>query len=151
MAVPQEMQGTKPSSVTRLPSPKAGRLLRPARRRCRGEAFERSPKAGRLLTGALRCITAIGCTWPISISRPTTEYAPRRYKLIYYYGEALGSAGAIDEPTTPEWELFDLENDPQEMKNIYHDPANAELIDELKSELERLQKELGDKPHEVKS
>ena len=74
-----------------------------------------------------------------------------RHKLIYYYGEALGSAGAIDKSTTPVWELFDLEKDPQEMKNIYHDPANAELIGGLKSELERLQKELGDKPHEVKS
>ena len=74
-----------------------------------------------------------------------------RYKLIYYYGEALGSGGAINEPTAPEWELFDLENDPQEMVNVYHDPANAELIGGLKSELERLQKELGDKPHEVKS
>ncbi len=74
-----------------------------------------------------------------------------RHKLIYYYGEALGSAGAIDKSTAPEWELFDLENDPQEMFNVYHDPANAELIGELKSELERLQKELGDKPHEVKS
>ena len=50
-----------------------------------------------------------------------------RHKLIHYYGEALGSAGAIDESTPPEWELFDLENDPQELVNIYHDPANAEL------------------------
>ena len=74
-----------------------------------------------------------------------------RYKLIYYYGEALGGAGAIDEPTAPEWELFDLEKDPQEMKNIYHDPANAELIGGLKSELERLQKELSDTPHEPES
>ena len=74
-----------------------------------------------------------------------------RYKLIYYYGEALGSVGAINEPTAPEWELFDLERDPKEMVNVYHDPANAELIGGLKSELERLQKELGDKPHEVKS
>ena len=71
-----------------------------------------------------------------------------RYKLIYYYGEALGSAGAIDESTPPEWELFDLENDPREMVNIYDDPANAELIGILKSELERLQNELGDEPHE---
>ena len=39
-----------------------------------------------------------------------------RYKLIYYYGQALGSAGAIDEPRASEWELFDLEQDPQEMK-----------------------------------
>ena len=74
-----------------------------------------------------------------------------RHKLIHYYGEALGSAGAIDESTPPEWELFDLENDPQELVNIYHDPANAELIDELKSELERLQRELGDSPHEKES
>ena len=71
-----------------------------------------------------------------------------RYKLIHYYGEALGSAGAIDESTTPEWELFDLENDPRELVNIYDDPANAELIGILKSELERLQNELGDEPHE---
>ena len=35
-----------------------------------------------------------------------------RYKLIYYYGEALGAGGAIDRSTPPEWELFDLEKDP---------------------------------------
>ncbi|MCG9133222.1 hypothetical protein J5I95_16225 [Candidatus Poribacteria bacterium] len=29
-----------------------------------------------------------------------------RYKLIYYYGEALGAGGAIDRATPPEWELF---------------------------------------------
>ena len=46
-----------------------------------------------------------------------------RHKLIYYYGEALGSAGAIDESTAPEWELFDLENDPKEMQNVYHEPG----------------------------
>ena len=71
-----------------------------------------------------------------------------RYKLIYYYGEALGSAGAIDELTAPEWELFDLEKDPQEMKNIYPDPANADLVAKLKSELRRLQSSLGDSPNE---
>ena len=35
-----------------------------------------------------------------------------RYKLIYYYADALGQPGAIDEPKEPEWELFDLEKDP---------------------------------------
>ena len=69
-----------------------------------------------------------------------------RYKLIYYYGEALGSAGAIDEPTEPEWELFDLEVDPKEMRNIYHEPENAGLVSALKVELEQLQRELGDRP-----
>lgn len=67
-----------------------------------------------------------------------------RYKLIYYYGEALGSRGAIDHSTPPEWELFDLEKDPHEMRNIYADPAYAEVVVELKAELERLWDALGD-------
>jgi arylsulfatase A-like enzyme len=41
-----------------------------------------------------------------------------RYKLIYYY--------EIDE-----WELFDLVSDPNELRNVYDDPANAERIEEL--------------------
>ena len=48
-----------------------------------------------------------------------------RYKLIYYYGEALGTTGSIDEPKEPEWELFDLEKDPNEMCSVYDDPAYA--------------------------
>ena len=67
-----------------------------------------------------------------------------RYKLIYYYGEALGSGGAIDRSTPPEWELFDLEKDPHEMCNVYGDSAYAEIVAELKTELERLRDALGD-------
>jgi arylsulfatase A-like enzyme len=70
----------------------------------------------------------------------------KRYKLVYYYGQALGSAGAIDKPTAPEWELFDLEKDPHEMNNIYDDPAYAGQIKALKIELDRLQKQVGDTP-----
>ena len=36
------------------------------------------------------------------------------HKLIYYYGEPLDAAGAVGDPTPPEWELFDLVRDPQE-------------------------------------
>lgn len=67
-----------------------------------------------------------------------------RYKLIYYYGEALGSGGAIDRSTPPEWELFDLEKDPHEMQNVYADPSYADVVVELKAELERLRNELED-------
>ena len=67
-----------------------------------------------------------------------------RYKLIYYYGEALGSGGAIDRATPPEWELFDLEKDPHEINNVYADPAYVEIVVELKQELQRLRDELGD-------
>ena len=62
----------------------------------------------------------------------------KRYKLIYYYGQALAQAGAIDEPTEPEWELFDLARDPCELNSVYHDPAYAETVKELEAELYRL-------------
>lgn len=67
-----------------------------------------------------------------------------RYKLIYYYGLPLGAAGALDEPTPPEWELFDLQKDPAEMKNVYDDPAYTDVVNELKAKLRRLREELED-------
>ena len=67
-----------------------------------------------------------------------------RYKLIYYYGEALGTTGSIDEPKEPEWELFDLEKDPNEMCSVYDDPAYADIVTELTAELYRLKAEAGD-------
>jgi arylsulfatase A-like enzyme len=48
-----------------------------------------------------------------------------RYKLIHYY-------------ETGEWELFDLEADPHELRSVYGDPAYAEIREELKTELIRL-------------
>jgi arylsulfatase A-like enzyme len=69
-----------------------------------------------------------------------------RYKLVYYYGKPLGSAGALPQETTPEWELFDLEKDPHEMNSLYGDPKHAKIQKELTDEMYRLQKECGDKP-----
>ncbi|MEI8374201.1 MAG: sulfatase [Planctomycetota bacterium] len=43
-----------------------------------------------------------------------------------------------------QWECYDLVHDPQELRNIYEDPAQASLIAELKKELYRLKKELQD-------
>src|SRR5699024_7407513 len=60
------------------------------------------------------------------------------YKLIYYYGESLGASMALDESREPEWELFDLEKDPLEVQSVYHDPAYADVVKELKEELYRL-------------
>jgi len=67
-----------------------------------------------------------------------------RYKLIYYYAEPCGQSGAKDEPRPPEWELFDLEHDPQELHSVYHDPAYTRVVQELTEELRRLQTDLGD-------
>ena len=66
------------------------------------------------------------------------------YKLIYYYGEALGNKDAIDEPRTPEWELFDLKKDPIEMKNVYHDLEYQDAVRMLKKELYRLKEKVDD-------
>ncbi|MBN2030975.1 sulfatase [bacterium] len=51
--------------------------------------------------------------------------ATKRHKLIHFYD--LG-----------EWELYDLEKDPQEMKSEYENPEYADIIAELKLELQRL-------------
>jgi len=56
-----------------------------------------------------------------------------RCKLIRYYG--------LDVPDGEEWELFDLEKDPSEMKSVYDDPERGGTIKALKAELERLKKQ----------
>ena len=53
------------------------------------------------------------------------------HKLVYYY-------------ETEEWELFDLQWDPNELQNIYEDPANTQLVADLKAELKRLRQVYGD-------
>ena len=70
-----------------------------------------------------------------------------RYKLIYYYADALDQPGAVDDPREPEWELFDLEIDPLEMNSVYHDPEYADLVEELTAKLHEMQAEVGDVPY----
>ncbi len=55
-----------------------------------------------------------------------------RWKLIHFYND-------IDC-----WELYDLENDPHELHNLFGDPAYAGEQHALFEELERLQREYGD-------
>jgi arylsulfatase A-like enzyme len=70
----------------------------------------------------------------------------KQYKLIYYYGKPLGMKGAFPPATEPEWEFYDLRDDVREMKNRYSDPHYKSVIEKLKAELTRLQKEVGDEP-----
>lgn len=53
------------------------------------------------------------------------------HKLIYYW--------KLDQ-----WECFDLENDPYELKNIYNQPDKQTIVAKLKEELYRLKKEVED-------
>ena len=53
------------------------------------------------------------------------------HKLIYFWKK-------------DQWELFDLRKDPDELHNLYDDPAQQPLVAKLKTELYRLKKELKD-------
>lgn len=55
-----------------------------------------------------------------------------RYKLIHFYND-------IDE-----WELFDLQNDPHELNNIYGQPGTEKITKKMKQELWKLQVEYDD-------
>ncbi len=67
-----------------------------------------------------------------------------RYKLIFYYGLGLGTAGSLNKPAPPEWEFFDLKKDPNEMRNVYNDPAYTDVVKKLKLQLLALKKKYGD-------
>jgi arylsulfatase A-like enzyme len=69
-----------------------------------------------------------------------------RWKLIYYYNKPLGMTGSFANNKPPEWEFFDLKNDPREMHNLYNDPKYAGLIKKLTAEMSKLQAEVGDTP-----
>ena len=54
-----------------------------------------------------------------------------RYKLIYFY-------------TVNEWELYDLETDPQEQKNLIRNPAYQKTVQQMKAELLKLRDQYDD-------
>lgn len=55
-----------------------------------------------------------------------------RYKLIRFYKRVEG------------WELYDLKNDPQELHNVYDDPAYKKIVRKMKSKLQREIKKFDD-------
>jgi arylsulfatase A-like enzyme len=56
----------------------------------------------------------------------------KRYKLIHFYYD-------VDE-----WELYDLEKDPDEMKNVYEDKSYAEIRKEMHEKLTNIREQYGD-------
>lgn len=75
-------------------------------------------------------------------------------KDIYYFysGEATHAVAAHDGirtekhklmffPKTKEWNLFDMEKDPQEMKSVHDDPAYATTLADLKKRYAEVRKE----------
>ena len=46
-------------------------------------------------------------------------------------------------PKTKEWNLVDLNKDPQEMQSFHDDPAYKETLDQMLAKLRSLQKKYG--------
>jgi len=55
-----------------------------------------------------------------------------RYKLIHFYYDVN------------EWEMYDLEKDPMEMKSVYNDPAYKDIREILHKRLKELREQYGD-------
>jgi len=70
--------------------------------------------------------------WTAHRVGPNRGIRTETHKLIEYYTEG------------PYWELFDLEKDPDELQNVYDDPAYAELRAELTKRLRSTQELYGD-------
>ncbi len=56
-----------------------------------------------------------------------------KYKLIHYYGPSHVKGETYDD-----WELFDLEKDPNELNSVYGDPAYEQVQADMHDELDRL-------------
>jgi arylsulfatase A-like enzyme len=63
----------------------------------------------------------------------------QRYKLVHFYYD-------IDE-----WELYDRESDPLEMKNFYNDPSYASVKKKLHKRLDKIMTRYGDSEELAKS
>ncbi|KAH6613048.1 alkaline-phosphatase-like protein [Boeremia exigua] len=71
----------------------------------------------------------------------------QRYKLIYWYNEDLGLEGARPaDANHKEWELFDCEEDPLELFNVYHDDAYEHVVKRMTMKLEAKMADIGDTP-----
>ena len=69
----------------------------------------------------------------------------KRYKLAFYYGNGL-SSHYPDKTQAPKlfWDFHDLQVDPQEIHNAYHDQKYKNVIAEMKKELLKQRELLGD-------
>ncbi|MFN0108027.1 MAG: sulfatase [Blastocatellia bacterium] len=71
-------------------------------------------------------------------------YHPGHHNVAAHYGVRTERYKLIFFNKLNQWELYDLQKDPTEMKNLYNDPAYKKTVEDLKKELYRLKKEFKD-------
>ncbi len=70
----------------------------------------------------------------------------QRYKLIYWYNEGYGLPGTNHGGEDREWELFDCEEDPLELFNVYTDASYQGVVADMTALLDKKMAEIGDEP-----
>ncbi|KGJ92590.1 sulfatase [Colwellia psychrerythraea] len=68
----------------------------------------------------------------------------KTHKLAFFYGLPLDANGAMPATTPPYWELYDLENDPKEMNNLYPSKQSSGIKVKLKAQLSQIKIDIGD-------
>jgi arylsulfatase A-like enzyme len=94
---------------------------------------------------------------PLLLGTTPSDWRRSMYYRYYYshfetephFGVRTHTHKLIHFDRIDQWELYDLVKDPQEMNNVYNDPAYQNVVKELKRELKRLQAELGDDPQDT--
>jgi arylsulfatase A-like enzyme len=81
--------------------------------------------------------------WRVSMYYRYYHY-PQHHRVQPHYGVRTERFKLIYFNKIDQWELFDLEQDPHELRNVYREPAYEGTVQQLKAELYRLKKELRD-------
>jgi arylsulfatase A-like enzyme len=76
--------------------------------------------------------------WRASLYYHYYEF-PGPHSVRRHYGVRTKTHKLLHFYNLDEWELYDLSKDPDELTSVYDDPEYAELAEELKREIERLQ------------
>jgi arylsulfatase A-like enzyme len=72
------------------------------------------------------------------------HYYDRGHGVAMHYGLRTEQYTLVRFYTTDEWELFDNEKDPRQLRSVFADPAYAATVTKLKTELEDLRKRFKD-------
>ena len=70
----------------------------------------------------------------------------KRYKLIFWYNQGYDLEGTRKGGEEQEWELFDVQEDPLELINVWSDPKHMEAREKMLRRLEKKMEEIGDLP-----